>query len=300
LRRRSPRKYRLRQLPNALEKFFQVFLSGKLWIVTSFLAIAFAYYFNSFATYISADPFGLEQRQLDAAKVISDAKTIEDINTKLLTASNSALRALQTAMEIRASIVIMNALSGHNNSVPPNLRSALDKNTEARNDLATALGATTASEFESQYFTDFYKGYPENLRDIDNILLAYERFYTGALDPDQSSKLPGLLANAQSFDTKIKEATAALQQRSSNTRTREEHILADSQLELKRRDFVSTALEVRFIALTLLFILTVIFLILTYKSHQVPKPKSPLLGGRPDILKQQREKYRLGRLNRPR
>jgi hypothetical protein len=259
-----------------------------------------AYYLNSLATYLSPDPLGSEQRELDAAKVVSDAQTVQDINLKLLSASQSALEALQTALQIRASILILNAISGQKNSVPPNMRAALDKNTQARNDLATALGATTASYFESRYFADFYKGYPETLGDIDNVLLAYEHFYITALNTDQSFKLPELLTDLKSLDPKITEATAALKQRSDTTRIREEHILAESQLELKRRSFLSTALEIKFVVLSLLLILTILFLILTYKSRQIPKPKSPFLGGRPDILKQQREKYRLGRLNRPR
>lgn len=300
--RNRPQKHRLVRLAAALEKFLLAIWSKKLLVVTTSVFLATGYYVVNFTRGLSDDPLeDLKVKALRGTQMMQDAGRYEDTSKKLQTFLESFEAFRQYTPEVSLGIEKV-ADQGEKSQYlihTPQLKVALTKTQDARSSLASAIAAVKTSTFQLPDFVDFYKGYEEDLRDIDKMLAYYERYYQSVLDL-KLSDMAEVLKQMGDYTNRYKEAIEALLLRYSASLHRATNINTSLDIKLKNMEADERIIVVRALILLFLASLSVFLAVLTYKSRRTVKPHSLLLGGRPDILKAQREKYAAGKLNRPR
>jgi hypothetical protein len=299
------RRLRPHGFPRRLEVFFETLLTGKLWLVTSFLFVAFGYYLNSLASLVPADIGEVEQRQRDYDNTLNDFRLITDHTTTLITAAQDSGDAFRECLKFRQNNLRAKLATAHL-SLPADVVFVNDEDTQgalavtvkARTSLSSAFVVVKGPALQTPQCFDYYSGYSDTLGQLDTYLLTYQRFYNTTLDKQQASKVPALLAELEELDPRVTAALNTLNQQIHNTQTHVKNNLDQFQIQLKRREQLMLILVFKFFLVVSLFILFVLFAILTYRAHRTPKYKNISDGPNLTILKAQRKKYQEMRNNR--
>jgi hypothetical protein len=166
----------------------------------------------------------------------------------------------------------------------------LAKLKDSRNNLITAIAAVKTSAFQRSEFVDFYKGFDEDLRDIDTMLANFQHVYEPILRGDLSD-LSNTTKRLQDYQMKFQEAVEVLEQRAGSMLQRGQNIRKGVDILESRKEFGETALAVRSFSLLFLIGLTLFCAILTYKLRKPKPPPFPMTQAQRDISQSQREKY---------
>ncbi len=296
------KKQRLVRLAARIESFLIAVWSKKLLVVTTSVFLATGYYAINFTKGLSEDPSeDLREKELKATEGMQDVHRYTDTLNKLQTFLESFEKFTQYTTEVSSGVEKLPNPTDKSQYLIriPQLKIALTKAKEARSSLASAIAAVKTSTFQLPEFVDFFKGYEEDLRDIDKMIAYYEKYYQSVIDLNVSD-LAEVVKQIGGYMYKYKEAVEAFHLRYAASLERANNINTSLDIRLEHRDRDDRIILVRFLILFFLIFLTSFLAVLTYRSRQTIKPHSLLLGGRPDIRKAQQEKYAFGRQNRHR
>ena len=293
-RRKGPKKYRLTRLATRLENFLLSVWSKKLVLVTSTLLLITGYFFRNLLVGIPEDLVETAQEhELRAAQIMQDVDKWSDTANKINVAVHSFQDTILYVHEVADVFTKISTGDGKVESYLINtnkVQTFLTKLKDSRDKLITAIAAVRTAAFQRAEFVDFYKGFEEDLRDIDSMLANFQNVYQPILGGDLSD-LRNASKRLQDYQMKFQEAVQVLEQRSSSMLQRGQNIRKSVDILESRKEFGETALAVRMLTLLILISLTVFCAILTYKLRKPKPPPLPMTQAQRDTSRRQREKY---------
>lgn len=291
------KKQRLTRFARRFERLLLEVWQKKLWILTYSVAIATAYYGTVVGRGTEMeDPRADAQAELDKERGIADVERLMIISAKLQDGIN-AFQKCFNSFPIAVRPVLASSQDGTIKVTfdPSKVQEALSDAEQARQQLTSLIGRVKACRFETTMFPDLFKGYEDDLRDLQNLVLGYERILKVAKTGD-SVAADNAAGEVIPLALKAVESSEALAQRSHDTNLQVTHANKDLAIKAERIEYMTSILTLRVLVFFLLVFLTVFLGVLAFKSRRLKKLYSPMLGGRPDLAKSQRERYASMRL----
>jgi hypothetical protein len=293
------KKHRFIRLATRSENFLLTIWSKKLLVITSSLVLITGYLLKNFAVGIPAELLeSTQEKHLRAIQSLQDLSRWTETLNKLQAASTSLQDTFQFAEKELADAVKEVSLPNKRSTYiidTKRIQIFLAKSQDTRYKLVTIIAAVKTATFQLPEFVDFYKGYEEDLRDIDKVVASFENIYRPILDGNFSQATDAakhLIADRM----KVQESVEVLLELARSSLERGNNIVRSLEIQASKRDFGEVALAVRTLTLLLLLTAAAFLIILTLKSRRSQPAPSLLLGGRPDLSRSQREKYRAMRV----
>lgn len=293
-----PRKYRITRFARWLEKTLQYVWGRKSWILTYSVAIATVYYVGRIGR--DKDPIeNSQQYELKKRQYLEDVAHVDAISEEYNELTNSIKLAVHYTDQVTASISKKEIQAGNTVFTVDTQKAqlGLDASKKCRTKIAFLLAALKGTRFQTEAFMDFHKGWEEEVRELDKTLSYCERLCKGALASNASEMATGL-RQIEGQTLRFQEAIETMNQRAKEFEANTNNILKKAEIEKDTQDRNDITRGVQGLIIIFMFFLTVFLGVLAFKGQQTQKLSTPMLGGRPDLAKTQRQKYQAMRANR--